>query len=75
MDSLQNIRKLKEKNIGVYFEKEGVYTLEGTSELFITILGSQAQEKSRNLSENTRWCLVRQFENSIVSVNHKKSGI
>lgn len=72
VDSLQNIRKLKEKNIGIVFEKEGVNTLEGTGELLITILSSQAQEESRNLSENTRWGLIRRFENGIVSVNHNK---
>lgn len=72
VDSLQNIRKLKEKNIAVFFEKEGVNTLDGTGELLITILSSQAQEESRNLSENTRWGLVRRFENGIVSVNHNK---
>ncbi len=72
VDSLQNIRKLKEKNIAVFFEKEGVNTLEGTGELLITILSSQAQEESRNLSENTRWGLVRRFENGVVSVNHNK---
>jgi site-specific DNA recombinase len=72
VDSLQNIRKLKEKNIAVFFEKEGVNTLESTGELLITILSSQAQEESRNLSENTRWGLVRRFENGIVSVNHNK---
>ena len=72
VDSLQNIRKLKEKNIGIYFEKEGVNTLEGTGELLITILSSQAQEESRNLSENTRWGLIRRFENGIISVNHNK---
>lgn len=72
VDSLQNIRKLKEKNVAVFFEKEGVNTLESTGELLITILSSQAQEESRNLSENTRWGLVRRFENGIVSVNHNK---
>lgn len=72
VDSLQNIRKLKEKNIGIIFEKEGVNTLEGTGELLITILSSQAQEESRNLSENTRWGLIRRFENGVVSVNHNK---
>lgn len=72
VDSLQNIRKLKEKNVAVFFEKEGVNTLDGTGELLITILSSQAQEESRNLSENTRWGLVRRFENGIVSVNHNK---
>jgi len=72
VDCLQNIRKLKEKNIAIFFEKEGVNTLESSGELLITILSSQAQEESRNLSENTRWGLVRRFENGIISVNHKK---
>lgn len=72
VDCLQNIRKLKEKNIAIFFEKEGVNTLEGSGELLITILSSQAQEESRNLSENTRWGLVRRFENGIMSINHNK---
>lgn len=72
VDSLQNIRKLKEKNIAIFFEKEGVNTLESSGELLITILSSQAQEESRNLSENTRWGLVRRFENGIISINHNK---
>lgn len=37
VDSLTHIRKLKEKNIAVYFEKEGINTLEGSGELLITI--------------------------------------
>jgi DNA invertase Pin-like site-specific DNA recombinase len=72
VDSLQNIRKLKERNIPIFFEKEGVNTMESGGELLITILSSQAQEESRNLSENTRWGLVRRFENGIISVNHNK---
>ncbi len=72
VDALQYIRKLKEKNIPVIFEKEGVNTMESGGELLITILSSQAQEESRNISENTRWGLTRRFENGIISVNHKK---
>lgn len=72
VDALQFIRKLKEKNIPVIFEKEGVNTMESGGELLITILSSQAQEESRNISENTRWGLTRRFENGIISVNHKK---
>ncbi len=72
VDSLQTIRKLKEKNIAVYFEKENINTLDGTGELLITILSSQAQEESRNLSENTKWGITRRFENGIISINHKK---
>lgn len=72
VDALQFIRKLKEKNIPVIFEKEGVNTMESGGELLITILSSQAQEESRNISENTRWGITRRFENGIISVNHKK---
>lgn len=55
VDALTTIRKLKEKNISVFFEKEGINTLEGSGELLITILSSQAQEESRNISENCHW--------------------
>lgn len=72
VDSLMYIRKLKEKNISVFFEKEGINTLDGSGELLITILSSQAQEESRNISENCRWGIVRQFESGVVRVNCKK---
>jgi len=72
VDSLQTTRKLKEKNIAIFFEKESINTLEGTGELLITILSSQAQEESRNLSENTKWGLTRKYENGIITINHKK---
>ena len=72
VDSLLTIRKLKEKNIAVVFEKEGVNTLDGTGEILITILSSLAQEESRNISENTRWGVVRRFENGKMIVNCSK---
>jgi len=40
--------------------------------MLITILSSQAQEESRNLSENTHWGIVRKFEQGIVLINHTK---
>lgn len=72
VDALTNIRKLKEKNIAVFFEKEGINTLESSGELLITILSSQAQEESRNISENCHWGIVRRFESGKVIVNHSK---
>lgn len=71
VDCISYIRKLKEKNIAVYFEKENVNTLDGAGELLITILGSLAQEESRSLSTNTRWGMVRRFEQGQIMVNHK----
>ncbi len=72
VDAIQNIRKLKEKNIPIIFEKEGINTMESGGELLITILSSQAQEESRNISENTRWGITRRFESGNVRVNYKR---
>ena len=54
VDSLSTVRKLKEKGVEVFFEKENIYTFDGKGELLITILSLLAQEESRNLSENVK---------------------
>ena len=61
VDSLMTVRKLKEKGIEVYFEKENIYTLDSKGELLITIMSSLAQEESRSISENTTWGKRKQF--------------
>ena len=55
VDSLVTVRKLKEKGVEVYFEKENIYTLDSKGELLITIMSSLAQEESRSISENVTW--------------------
>ena len=44
VDTLTTVRKLKEKGVEVYFEKENLYTLDSKGELLITIMSSIAQE-------------------------------
>ena len=70
VDLLITIRSLKSKNIAVYFEKENINTLDNTGEILITILSSQAQEESRNISENIRWGLRRKYEKGEATINH-----
>ena len=55
LDTLETVRKLKEKGIEVYFEKENIYTLDNKGELFLTIMATLAQEESRSISENVTW--------------------
>jgi len=45
VDTLTTVRKLKEKGIEVYFEKENIFTLDSKGELLITIISSLAQEE------------------------------
>lgn len=70
VDLLTTIRNLKSRNIAVYFEKEHINTLDGAGEILITILSSQAQEESRNTSENIRWSIRQKFEKGELMVNH-----
>ncbi len=72
VDSLSTIRKLKEKGVEVYFEKENIWTFDGKGELLITIMSSLAQEESRSISENCTWGQRKRFSDGKVSVPYKR---
>lgn len=72
VDSLVTVRKLKEKSVEVYFEKENIYTLDSKGELLITIMSSLAQEESRSLSENVTWGQRKRFSDGKVSLPYKR---
>jgi site-specific DNA recombinase len=71
VDSLSNVRKLREKGVEIYFEKENIWTLDAKGELMITIMSSLAQEESRSISENTTWGKRKQFADGKGSVGFK----
>ena len=54
LDCLKYIRQLKAQNIPVYFEKEGINTLDSKGEVLITIMASLAQQESQSLSQNVK---------------------
>jgi len=72
LDTLQYVRKLKEKNIVIFFEKENVNTLDSKGEFLITLLGSLAQEESSNISQITRMGIAYRFQEGKVIVNHNR---
>jgi DNA invertase Pin-like site-specific DNA recombinase len=69
MDLLKYVRELKEIGIAVLFEKENINTLESAGEVFLTIFSSIAQDESRNISENSRWGIVKGFKDGKVFCN------
>ncbi len=71
VDSLTTVRKLKEKGIEVFFQKENIYTLDSKGELLITIMSSLAQEESRSISENVTWGQRKRFADGKVSLPYK----
>ncbi len=72
VDSLVTIRKLKEKGVEVYFEKENIYSLDGKGELLLTIMSSLAQEESRSISENVTWGQRKRFSDGKISMPYKR---
>jgi len=72
VDSLSTVRRLKEKGVEVYFEKENIYTFDGKGELLITIMSSLAQEESRSISENVTWGQRKRFADGKVSMPYKR---
>ncbi|NCB42702.1 MAG: recombinase family protein [Clostridia bacterium] len=72
VDSLSTVRKLKEKGVEVFFEKENIYTFDGKGELLITIMSSLAQEESRSISENVTWGQRKRFSDGKVSMPYKR---
>jgi DNA invertase Pin-like site-specific DNA recombinase len=71
VDSLSTVRKLKEKGVEVFFEKENIYTFDGKGELLITIMSSLAQEESRSISENVTWGQRKRFADGKVNMPYK----
>lgn len=62
LDCLNYIRQLKDKNIAVFFEKEGINTLDAKGEVLLTIMASLAQQESQSLSQNVRIGLQYRYQ-------------
>ncbi len=72
VDTLVTVRKLKEKGVEVYFEKENIYTMDSKGELLITIMSSLAQEESRSISENVKWGKRKSMADGRVFMAYKR---
>ncbi len=55
LDCLKYVRMLKELNIDIFFEEQGLHSTNPGAEFYITIYGSIAQSESENISANVRW--------------------
>lgn len=72
LDCLKYIRKLKEKNIPVFFEKENINTMDSKGEVLLTIMASLAQQESQSLSQNIKLGLQYRYQNGEAQVNHNR---
>ena len=68
VDTLVALRNLKSMGVGVYFEKEKIWTLDSNGEFMLTLLSSLAQEEARSVSENSTWGQRKRFADGKVSL-------
>lgn len=62
VDLLETVRHLKDIGVDVWFEDEGIHSMDGDGELMLTILASFAQEESRSISDNCKWGIRKRYE-------------
>ncbi|MCM1167912.1 MAG: recombinase family protein [Ruminococcus sp.] len=72
VDSITTIRNLKNNGIGIYFEKENIFTLDSKGEFLITLMSSLAQEESRSISENVCWGQRKRFADGKSSLAYSR---
>lgn len=61
LDTISIVRELKNNNVEVLFQKEGISTLDPSIEMILTVLAMHAEEEIKNISENTRWNFQRKM--------------
>ena len=71
VDALNYTRQLKAKGVEVFFEEQGISSLNSNMEMILTFMCSVAQEESRVISENVRWGLMRSMESGKVNIPYK----
>ena len=71
VDCLKYVRMLRDLNIDVYFEEQGLHSIDRSSELYITIYGSIAQTESENISANVKWGKAQSAKEGNVPFNYK----
>ncbi|MGN8658771.1 recombinase family protein [Catenibacterium mitsuokai] len=72
LECLKYIRKLKDMNIPVLFEKESINTIDAKGEVLITIMASLAEQESQSLSQNVKLGLQYRYQQSKVQINHNR---
>lgn len=71
---LEAVRELRDLGIEVVFEKEQISTMQPTSELFLTIAATIAENDLHVDSERQKWSFQRRFESGWYSIGNGMYG-
>lgn len=71
LDCLQYTRMLKKIGVDVFFEEQGIHSLQSGAEFYITIYGSIAQSESENISANVKFGKAQSAREGNVAFHYK----
>ena len=70
VDSIETVRRLCEKGIYIYFEKEKIDTGKMEGELLLSILSSLAESESHSIAENNKWSIQKRYQNGTFKIGY-----
>lgn len=71
LDCLMYVRELKQLGIPIIFEKEGINTIQVSSELLLTPFGALSQAESESISMNVKLGIRQSLKNGNVRFSYK----
>lgn len=71
LDCLMYVRELKQLGIPIIFEKEGINTIQVSSELLLTLFGALSQAESESISMNVKLGIRQSLKNGNVKFSYK----
>lgn len=74
VDSLNYVRRLKAKGIGVYFEEQAHDSLKTENEMALGLYSVLAQAESENISANVRWGIRQRMQSGTFKFRYNLLG-
>ena len=74
VDSLNYVRRLKAKGIGVFFEEQNLDSLKADSEMLIGFHSVMAQAESENISANVQWGIRQRMKTGTFAFRYNILG-
>ena len=72
LDCLKYTRLLKSLGVDVFFEEQGIHSMDSGAEFYITIYGSIAQSESENISANVKFGKAQSAREGNAPFHYKK---
>lgn len=72
VDCQNYVNELKSYGVEVFFEKEGVSTMDPTSGMIFSLMGLIAQSESESISQNVKWAIQQRYKRGEYTIGNNR---